>query len=136
MMRERPMASIPPKRYGAAAVGGTSNYDVEVDEVLDDPNDVRMSVHARSWSFRFRLSGRADVSRMLSFLREHTGSFVFSELVVGSFHGAPVWLVKDPEFADRFWLRAHGEGQMVEFTFAADDLAQFTEAVAQAVQDL
>src|SRR6185295_15547012 len=130
------MSAIPPKHYGAAAVGGTRRFDVEIDEAHDDPNDVQMSVTAHSWSFRFRLSARADVPRMLSFLREHTGSLAFSELVVGSFHGASVLLVKDREFADRFWLRAHGDGQMVEFVLAADDLTEFTDAVAQAVQDL
>jgi hypothetical protein len=130
------VSAIPPKHYGAAAVGSAGCFDVEIDEAHDDPNEVQMSVTARSWSFRFRLSARADVSRMLSFLRERTGSLVFSELIVGSFHGASVLLVKDREFADRFWLRAHGDGQMAEFVLAADDLAQFTDAIAQAVQDL
>lgn len=130
------MSAIPPKHYGLAAVGGTSRFDVEIDEANDDPNDVQMSITTRGWSFCFRLSARADVSRMLSFLREHTGHLVFSELVIGSFHGAPVLLVKDREFADRFWLRAHRDGQEVEFVLAADDLPQFTDAVAQAVQDL
>ena len=130
------MSAIPPKHYGAAAVGGTSRFDVEIDEAHDDPDNVQMSITTRGWSFRFGLSTRADVPRMLLFLRKHTGSLVFSEVAVGSFRGASVFLVKDREFADRFWLRAHGDGQMVEFVPAADDLAQFTDAVAQAVQDL
>ena len=82
------------------------------------------------------MPARDDVARILSFLREHTGLLVFSELVVGSFHGAPVRLIKDHEFADRFWIRAFGDGDMVEFVLAADDLNEFTDAVAQAVQDL
>jgi hypothetical protein len=69
---------------------------------------------------------------MLSFLQQHTGQLI----VIGSFQGAPVSLIKDDEFADRFWLRASGAGQMVEVVLAADDLAEFTDAVAQAVQDL
>jgi len=130
------MSATSPKQYGAAAVGRTSRFDVEIDEALRDATDLQMSIGTHSWTFRFALSARDDVARILSFLREHTGRLVFSELAVGSFNGAPVLLVKDDEFVDRFWLRARGVGQMVEFALAADDLVEFTEAVAQAVQDL
>lgn len=130
------MSTTPPKHYGAAGVGGTSRFDVEIDEALDDARDLQMSIRTRSWTFRFALSGREDVARILSFLREHTGRLEFSEIVVGSFHDAPVRLIKDDEFADRFWFRAYGGGPMVEFVLAADDLTEFTDAVAQAAQDL
>ena len=126
----------PPQNYRAVAVGSTSRFGVEIDEAHDDANDVQMSINARGWSFRFGLSARDDAGRMLSFLREHTGRAMFSQLLVGSFHGAPVLLIKDDEFTDRFWFRASGAGQMVEFVLAADDLAEFTDAVAQAVDDL
>ena len=128
--------SATPKHYGLAALGKTSRFVLEIDEVLDESNDTQMSIGTRSWTFRFALSARNDVARMLSFLREHTGRLEFSEIVVGSFHDAPVRLVKDDEFADRFWIRAYGDGPMVEFVLAADDLTEFTDAVAQAVQDL
>ena len=128
------MSTTPQKRY-AAAVGKTSRFDVEIGAALDD-SDIQMSVSTRSWTFRFALSACDDVARILSFLREHTGRLEFSELVVGSFHDAPVRLIKDDEFADRFWLRAYRDGPMVEFVLAADDLTEFTDAVTQAVQDL
>jgi len=130
------MSAIPPKHYGAAGVGGTSRFDIEIDESLDDARDLHMSIRTRSWTFRFALSAREDVVRIHSFLREHTGRLEFSEIVVGSFQDAPVRLIKDDEFADRFWLRAYGTGPMVEFVLVADDLKQFTDAIAQAVQDL
>jgi hypothetical protein len=130
------VSATPPKHYGCAAVGSTSRFDVEIDEALDDPDDIQMSIRARGWSFRFALTRRDDVARILAFLRDQTGRVVFSELAVGSFHGAPVFLIKDNEFGDRFWLRAHGAGQVVDFVLAADDLADFTDAVAQAVHDL
>jgi hypothetical protein len=62
------------------------------------------------------------------------GSTVLSELVVGSYLGAPVLLVKDSD--NRFWLRAFRDGEMVEFVLVADDLMEFTGAVAQAAKDL
>ncbi|SRR6266705_2021379 len=130
------MSPDPPKNYGVAAVGSTSRFDVVIDEALDDSNDTQMSISARGWSFRFTLSARDAVAQILSFLREHTGRLVFSEVTVGSFNGARVLLIKDDEFADRFWLRVFGACQMVEFVLAAEDLTEFTDAVAQAVQDL
>lgn len=56
-------------------------------------------------------------------------------MVAGSFYGTPVRLIKDNEFADRFWLRASGGGDMVEFVFTANSLTEFTNAVTQAVDD-
>ena len=130
------MSLNPTKHYGAVAVGSTSRFDVEIDEALDDANDIQMFINARSWSFRFALSTLNHAAQLLSFLREHAGRLTFSELVLGSFHGAPVLLIKDNEFADRFWLRASGSGQVVELVLAGADVFEFTDAVAQAVQDL
>jgi len=130
------MSGTPSKHYGAAGVGSTSRFDVEINEALDNASDLQMSIRTRSWTFRFALSAREDVARMLSFLREHTGRLEFAEIIVGSFHDAPVRLIKDDEFADRFWLRAFRDGPMVEFVFGADDLTEFTDAVAQTFQDL
>jgi hypothetical protein len=130
------MSSSSPKEYGHLGGGVTSRLRIEIDEALDDPNDVLMSIEALGWSFRFALSSREDVARILAFLREHTGRLVFSELVVGSFHGHPVALIKDDEYGDRFWFRTYGDRHMVEFTLGADVLADFTDAVSQAIDDL
>ena len=130
------MDATPPKHYGAAALGRTSRFEIEIDEALDDASDLQMSIATRGWTFRFALSARDDVARALTFLREHTGRLVFSEIALGTFHGATVWLVKDGEFGDRFWLRAARGVQFAEFVLAGDELSEFTEAVAQAVQEL
>jgi len=128
--------SATPEHYGTAGFGRTSHFVVEIDEALDDSGHVHMSINAPCWSFRFALTSRDEVARILSFLREHTGRLEFSELVVGSFHAIPVRLIKDDEFADRFWFRSFADGHMAEFVLAADDLTKFTDAVALAVADL
>jgi hypothetical protein len=130
------MSESPTKHYGAAGVGCADHVSVEIDEALDDPDDLQMCVSTRAWSFRFSLSSRAHAPQMLAFLRKQNRTVTFSEFVVGSFLGAPVLVVKDDEFADRFWLRAFGSGKSVEFVLAADDLARFIDAVAEAVEDL
>ena len=128
--------NIPKRHYGAAGVGSSSRFDVAIDEAVDDANHLQMSIEARGWSFRFALSTRDDAALMLSFLREHTGRVAFAEVVVGSFLGTPVSLIKDDEFSDRFYLRAFAGDQLLSFVLAADDLTGFADALAQAVQDL
>jgi hypothetical protein len=54
----------------------------------------------------------------------------------GSFHGATVRLIKDDEFADRFWLRANGDDQLAEFTLTAEDFSELTDTLAQVVEQL
>jgi hypothetical protein len=130
------MPSTPPKRYAAAGAGNTNRFAIEIDEALDDASDLRMSIQTRSWTFRFALSAREDLARILSFLREHIGRLEHCEIVVGSFQDAPVRLIKDNEFSDRFWLRAHTDDSMVEFVLTADDITEFIVAVGQAVEDL
>jgi hypothetical protein len=74
--------------------------------------------------------------RTRDFLRDLSGSNQFSKLVVGSFVGAPVVLVKDDEFPDRFWLRAAREHQLVDFTLVGSDAADLIVALSQAMEDL
>src|SRR4030095_9965044 len=126
---------MPKGHYGLAGLGRSGRVDVDVDEELDEPGHVQMTIDLPGWSFRFRLSARTQASRILGFVREQTGSLVFSEITIGSFVGAPVLLVKDREMADRFWLKAAKDGQIVEFMLAGEDVADLTEAVSQAVQD-
>ena len=127
------------KEYGAAGVGCTSRFNVCIDEELEAPDHIQLCIDGRTWSFRFTLTSRNEAVQILSFLREHTGRLAFAERVIGAFHGASVRLIKDDEFADRFWIRAFADGGddgMVDFVLVAEDLVDFTEAMAQAVQDL
>jgi len=130
------MPDTPSKRYGVAAIGSAGRFDIEIDEAIDSPSEIQMGIATAEWSFRFNLSARTEVARINSFLKEQAGKTVFSESVIGSFLGAPVFLIKDDEFADRFWLRASAAGQVVDFVLAGDDLAEFTDALVQAARQL
>ena len=123
------------QHYGVAAIGSAGRFTVEILETTDNPATRLMSIEAGGWSLCFALAERGD-AQALSFLREHAGQAVFSELVIGSFLGAPVVLIKDDEFPDRFYLRAFANGHLLEFVLTADALTEFTDAVAQVVHNL
>ena len=123
------------QHYGVAAIGSAGRFTVEIIETTDNPAARLMSIEAGGWSLCFALVERGD-AQVLSFIREHTGRVVFSELAIGSFLGAPVVLIKDDEFPDRFYLRAYADGHLLEFVLVADALTEFTDAVAQAVHNL
>jgi hypothetical protein len=102
-------------------------------EILEDRAASRMlSIEADSWAFSFAL-GEHDPAKMLTHLRGHG---LASEQHVGAFCGAPVMLIKDAEFSDRYFLRAVRDGDLLEFVLAAEGLAPLTDALAQAVHDL
>jgi hypothetical protein len=122
--------------YGVAATGTAGRFVIEILEIADGTAASLMSIEAGAWSLCFALDDDGNTAQILSFLREHTGRVRFSELVIGSFFDAPMVLIKDSEFPDRFWLRAFADGHLLEFVLAADTLTEFTDALAQVVHDL
>lgn len=120
----------PKPHYGLAAIGKAGRFTVEI---LEDGNACRlMSIETDSWSFSFAL-GEDDLARILTHLQ---GRREVAELRIGVFLGAPVVLIQDDEFSDRYFLRTFKDGHLLEFVLAADTLKQFTEAVTQAIEDL
>jgi hypothetical protein len=129
-IRELTMKRNAPDHYGLLAIGRAGYFTVEI---LENSAAARLiSIEADGWSFSFAL-GEHDPAEMLTHLR---GQGTSPELKVGAFCGAPVMLIKDDEFSDRYFLRTFREGELLDFVFAADRLAQFTDALAQAVHDL
>src|SRR3569623_2100245 len=122
------MSAIPPSPE-------TNSFDVEIDEAQDGSGNLQLDISAPAWAFRFNVTARQDLDHIVRFLREQMGRLVFSELVAGSFCGARVMLVKDSEFADRFWLRVFGQGLMVECTLVGSQAAELATAIAQAAGD-
>ncbi len=119
--------------FGLAALGKAGAFTVEV---LSRPDGGwLLSVASPDWCFDFALTSPVAVGELAAFFRLHTGQTGFSELVIGSFDGAVVRMVKDDEFADRFFLRAVGVGSLVEFTLAGAAAQEFAAAVAEAAAE-
>lgn len=124
------MIPNPPQNYGLAAIGRVERFTVEILETSAGSHV--LSIESDTWSFSFALNEHTP-AEILAHLR---GSGATGELRVGIFLGAPVLLIRDEEFSDRFFLRFFRDGDVLDFVLAADLLAQFTDAMAQAVHDL
>jgi hypothetical protein len=119
-----------PEHYGLAAIGKAGRFTVEI---LEGSAASRlMGIEAAGWSFTFTLNG-PDLAEILAHLR---GDCKASELRIGVFLGATVTLIRDDEFSDRYFLRTFKDGHVLDFVLAADQLVQFADAIAQALDDL
>jgi hypothetical protein len=105
-------------------------------EVLGRP-DVgwQLSVESSNWCFAFNMDRPCAVAELANFLRSNAGREEFAELTVGSFGGASVRVVKDDEFAERFFLRASDGGLLVEFELIGGIMREFAVAVAEAAAE-
>ncbi|HEX4608601.1 MAG TPA: hypothetical protein VH092_10395 [Urbifossiella sp.] len=119
--------------FGLAALGRVGAFTLEV---LSRPEGGwALSVESPAWCFEFPLAGPAVVGELDAFFRSYAGRSEFSELVIGSFGVAVVKVVKDDEYADRFYLRAAGDGLLTEFTLVGLMAQEFAAAVAEAAAE-
>jgi hypothetical protein len=99
-------------------------------EVLAGAGGRILSLETPSWSLDFQLPD-GGLAELAAFVRAYAGRAEFAECVAGSFFGQPVVLVKDDEFADRFWLRVCGNGQLAEFPLVGEVSGWFAAAIAE-----
>jgi hypothetical protein len=119
--------------FGLTALGTAGAFTVEV---LSRPEGGwSLSVNTAAWCFEFPLIGPAAVGELAQFLRAHASNKRFVELTIGMFNGVAVRVVKDEEFADRFFIRSAGVGSLVEFSLVGQAAREFAEAAAEAAAD-
>jgi hypothetical protein len=107
-----------------------------LDEPVGHSGPWHLQISGNGWECVFNVSN-ADAARDFSaFVKNHANRKLFVEHRVGSFQGADVVVVKDSEFADRFWLRIRGAGEMVELTFQAENAVALEKALDDLVSDL
>lgn len=122
-----------PTSFGVASLGMDGVFTIEV---LRGPDERwLLSVESPSWCFDFDLAATRVVAELADFLSSRYGRLEHSELVIGSFGSTAVRLVKDDEFADRFFLRASGSGSLVEFTLCGTAIHEFAAAVTEAARE-
>jgi hypothetical protein len=70
------------------------------------------------------------------FVARHLGHERFEEEKIGSFSGCGVFIVKDDESSDRFFLRARGAGACFDLTFVDEDSRSLSAALKSLVEEL
>jgi hypothetical protein len=123
-------------KWGLAALGRHGRIQIHLDEPSTGDRPWHLQIGGKEWQFAFEVAGANAARDLSAFVKQHAGRSVFAEHHLGSFHTADVVVVKDSEFADRFWLRIRGEGQMAEITIQAEDAVAFGKALEDLVSDL
>jgi hypothetical protein len=122
--------------WGLAAFGRHGSIEVSLDEPVGHDGSWQLQISGKGWEFIFDLAGPDTARGLSAFVKDHADRKVFAEYRVGSFQTADVVIVKDSEFADRFWLRIRGGGQMAEVTIQDEDAVAFEKALEDLVSDL
>jgi hypothetical protein len=121
-------------RFSLAALGKVGTFTVEV--LRGSDGSWMLSVESPTWFLDFKLAGPDSIHELAEFFRTQVGRTAFSELAIGSFGSAIVRVIKDDEFADRFYLRVADGGAMAEFPLVGGAAQEFAAAAAEAATDL
>ena len=124
------------RRWGLAALGCYGSIEFHLNEPIDHDEPWHLQLSGKGWQLIFDVAGAKAVRDFSKFVTEHTNRKIFAEYRAGLFQGADVAIVKDSEFADRFWLRICRAGQMAEITFQDEDAVALDKALADLVSHL
>jgi hypothetical protein len=122
--------------WGAAAIGRHGSIEADLLEPVGHEGPWLLQLSGKGWHFAFGVAGAKAVREFSRFVKEHAEREVFAEYRAGSFQAADVFVVKDSEFADRFWLRIRVADQMAEVTIQAEDAVAFGKALEDLLSDL
>lgn len=134
----------PAKRFGLLANGSTPNWEIAVDESLDEQHEWQMQIVGRHAETAFRLDDLGVVLRAIDYVKRGLESFandpsqsVEGELTLGTFGDADVMLVWDVEDTLRLGLIANGsEGSRFRITFVEEDVKMLLDALLQVQAEL
>jgi hypothetical protein len=118
---------------GLAANGSAGPWYVDVDETTAGPQRWFVQVEGPSVDLSFEIASPAAVEDALNFLQRGSDP----SLPLGGSRQAPVNLIRDDEYPDRFFVVVGTSPEpVVRFTLTGDDLANLIEALRQARDDL
>jgi len=123
-------------RWGSVAVGRHWSIEADLLEPIGHEGPWLLQLSGKGWHVAFGVADANAVRELSRFVKEHAEREVFAEYRAGSFQAADVFIVKDSEFADRFWLRIRGADHIAEVTIRADDAVAFGEALEDLLSEL
>lgn len=122
--------------YGLAALGRHRSIAIDLDEPIGHRGSWHIQISGRNWELVFNVTNESAAREFSAFVKQHANRKIFAQQRVGSFQETDVVIVKESEFADRFWLRIIGAGQMVEVTFVDEDAYALEKALDGLVSNL
>lgn len=118
--------------WGVVAYGRCGQVELEIIESVDEPKRFVMEICLPAVEVNVVVTDPGVAAALSQFLREHGNRKTCAKMQLGTIGDVPAWIIKDNEFADRFWIRA-GADWMIDvpivdplagdFARAAEDLA-------------
>jgi hypothetical protein len=133
-------------RFGLLANGACAPWEIAIDEAISGPDRWWLQMESPAASFYFEIPSLNIVTRMARFLESRLAAANQSpngsahrngSLVLGKDKKSPVILIKDDEYADRFFLViGPKEHPVVRFILAGMDVEKIAGALRQVQEDL
>ncbi len=125
---------------GLMANGACGQWEVAIDETISGPDRWFIQIEGPTAYFSFEIPSPEMINAALDFIAPlvpHTKPSKNTSLAMGKEDQAPVCLVRDDEYDDRFFLVVGPENTpIVRFSLAGQDLKDMTEALRQTAEDL
>ncbi len=118
--------------WGCAAVGRSGGVSVDANQTTLGETRWELDLGFPEFRLRFAIPSPDTVSRLHDFLA--TGDA--DELVIGMIASAPLTIIRDNEFDDRFFLMTSAADGALHWTIAGATLSDLIAALADAVSDL
>jgi hypothetical protein len=134
-----------PATLGLLANGSCGPWRIDVNETTSGPDRWFLQIEGPAVSFDFQIPSPGMIRRISEFLRLRRPSdgrpggrgAEACELAIGTGKATPVWLRRDDEFDDRFFLVVGpADAPVVFYTLAGEDVKCVAAALEQAQEDL
>lgn len=122
--------------WGLIALSRHGDLKIDIDERLDGSGYWELDLQSRRWSVRFGIAGKRGVRALSRFVSRYAGQTVFAKHRIGAFRHSIVGLIKDEEFADRFFLTIDAENWHTRITLVGRQAHSFRNALEDIVAQL
>ena len=119
--------------WGLTASGSSGETSIDIDESISAPEIYELEISKSKWYLRFRIANTRVVIELLDFFRNKNDQ----EFHIGMFNGLKVYIFRDSEFSDCFFIVIYGQSGIMRHTIASDTkIAEFKISLEQLIEDL
>jgi hypothetical protein len=133
---KKDMSSDTKSEWAVAACGQAGSVEIDFMSSVSPKEKWLCELRMSAVYLTFEVSGLSGMRAFSAFVERHAGRQKFKEERIGSFSGCEVFIIKDDEHPDRFFLRARGAGVCFDVTFRGEDSKDLGIALKSLVADL